>query len=295
MGNALTFKASTETIVIGWGFSTTAPTNPSSPNSATFVYHEAGFGAFGLALNKATSADYPTWASMASASSGSGNSTAPSIGNSTCTVSTPSVANSTYDYIIAGAGPAGIIVAQRLAETGKSVLLLERGQASTYATGGRSTVSWNDTVTQYDVPSMSYYLTTASDTSEYCTDTANMAGCLLGGGTMVNAFIFVPPQAADFNDKWPTGWKWSDVSASAAKLYERNPGTTMPSEDDKRYDQGAATVLQQYFASLGYSHVDAIESPDSKTAVYSYPPWDIQDGLRASPTSRWPRPSPTSS
>ncbi|PBP21408.1 GMC oxidoreductase [Diplocarpon rosae] len=286
MGNALSFQASTANIVIGWSFSKTAPTNPSSADSATFVYHEAGFGAFGLALTSATSADYPTWASYANAtapSSGAGNSTTtPSSGNATCSA-TSTVSNYTYDYIVAGAGPAGIIVAQRLAETGKSVLLLERGQASTYQTGGRSTVSWNKTVTQYDVPSMSYYLSTASDTSEYCTDTANMAGCLLGGGTMVNALMFVRPQAADFNDKWPTGWKWDQVSASAAKLYERNPGTTMASEDEKRYDMGAATVLQQYFQSLGYKHVDAIEDPDSKTAVYSYPPWDIQDGLRAGP------------
>ena len=242
MGNALTFSAATDTIVVGWGFSTTAPTNPSSADSATFVYHEAGFGAFGLALNEAGSADYATWAAMATASSGSGNSTTtPATGgsNSTCTTTT-NVANSTYDYIVAGAGPAGIIAAQRLAETGKSVLLIERGQASTYATGGRSTVAWNDTVTQYDVPSMAYYLTTASDTTEYCTDTANMAGCLLGGGTMVNALMFVPPQDADFNDKWPTGWKWGEVGASAARLYERNPGTTLASEDQQRYDQSVS-------------------------------------------------------
>ncbi|CAL3969300.1 unnamed protein product [Diplocarpon coronariae] len=288
MGNALTFQASTANIIIGWSFSRTAPTSPSSAELATFVYHEAGFGSFGLAMTSATSADYPTWASYATAASpGSGNSTttAPS-GNSTCTA-TSTVSNATYDYIVAGAGPAGIIVAQRLAETGKSVLLLERGQASTYQTGGRSTVSWNQTVTQYDVPSMAFYLSTAADTSEYCTDTANMAGCLLGGGTMVNALMFVRPQAADFDDKWPTGWKWDQVSASAVRLYERNPGTTMASEDEKRYDQGAVTILQQYFQSLGYSHVDAINDPNSKTAVYSYPPWDIQDGLRAGPVKSY--------
>ena len=107
---------------------------------------------------------------------------------------TTTVSNSTYDYIIAGAGSAGIIVAERIAETGKSVLLIEGGGVSTYATGGRDAVSWNSTVTQYDVPSLSYYLTTSSiGTSEYRTDTADMAGCLLGGGTMVNVLMFVCP------------------------------------------------------------------------------------------------------
>jgi choline dehydrogenase-like flavoprotein len=87
---------------------------------------------------------------------------------------------------------------------------------------------------------MSYYLTTASDTREYCTDTADMAGCILGGGTVVNALMFVRPQDADFNDKWPTGWKWTDVSPSADRLYERNPGTTLASADGKRYDQSVS-------------------------------------------------------
>jgi cellobiose dehydrogenase (acceptor) len=240
MGNSLSFTSSSTSLVIGWAFSQNSVTNPATASGATFVYHEAGYGDFGLTVSAAQSSSYSAWASMATVS----NSTTPGNSTTTCSGSgtniTATVSNSTYDYIIAGAGPAGIIVAERLAETGKSVLLIERGAASTYATGGRSTVSWNDTVTQYDVPSMAYYLTTASDTSEYCTDTADMAGCILGGGTMVNALMFVRPQEADFDDKWPTGWKWSDVSAAASRLYERNPGTTMASEDGKRYDQSVS-------------------------------------------------------
>jgi cellobiose dehydrogenase (acceptor) len=242
MGLDLSFDGTSSSITLGWALGTNAVTNPSSSSSASFTYHDGGFGNFGLTLSSATSASYSAWAAMASNTT-----TVGSASNSTCTSSatnvTATVSNSTYDYIVAGAGPAGIIVAERLAESGKSVLLIERGQASTYATGGRSTVSWNDTVTQYDVPSMAYYLTTASDTSEYCTDVASMAGCILGGGTMVNAMMFVRPQEADFNDKWPTGWKFSDVSASADKLYERNPGTTLSSMDKQRYDQSVSNFI----------------------------------------------------
>jgi cellobiose dehydrogenase (acceptor) len=238
-GDSYSFESTASSVTLGWAVGSSTPTNPSSASSASFTYHDTGFGNFGLTLSSAGSANYSTWAAMATVS----NSTGPSS-NSTCTSTssnvTATVSNTTYDYIIAGAGPAGIIVAQRMAETGKSVLLLEGGAASTYAQGGRSTVSWNDTVTQYDVPSMSYYLTTASDTSEYCTDTASMAGCLLGGGTMVNALMFVRPQEVDFDDKWPTGWKWSDVSSAAERLYSRNPGTTLASNDKKRYDQGVS-------------------------------------------------------
>lgn len=38
---------------------------------------------------------------------------------------------------------------------------------------------------------------------------------------------------------------------------------------------------------MGWSHVDAIQSPNLKTKVYSYPPWDIQDGLRAGPVKSY--------
>lgn len=285
MNNDYSFSDTAASLVIGWAMSARAPTSATSADSATFVFHEAGYGDFGLTLADGQSSSYETWAAMATIS----NSTTSS--NSTCSSSatnvTATVSNSTYDYIIAGAGPAGIIVAQRLAETGKSVLLIERGGASTAATGGKSVVSWNSSVTQYDVPSMSYYLTTASDTSEYCSQTADMAGCLLGGGTMVNALMFVRPQEADFDDKWPTGWKWTDVSAAADRLYARNPGTTLASKDAQRYDQSVYNTLSSFFDGFGYSHIDAIESPNSKTMAYSYPPWDIQDGLRADPVKSY--------
>ncbi|TVY38146.1 Cellobiose dehydrogenase [Lachnellula subtilissima] len=287
MGLTLSFAGNSTSITLGWALGTQSVTNPSSASTASFTYHDGGFGNFGLTLSSATSASYASWAAMATNGTGSGG----SISNSTCTSTatnvTSTVSNSTYDYIVAGAGPAGIIVAERLAESGKSVLLLERGQASTYATGGRSAMAWNDTITQYDVPSMAYYLTTASDTSEYCTDVASMAGCILGGGTMVNAMMFVRPQEADFNDKWPTGWKFPDVKASADRLYERNPGTTLSSNDKQRYDQSAWDVLSPFFRSIGYREIDAIQSPNEKTRVFSHPPWDIQDGLRAGPVKSY--------
>lgn len=171
-GDSYSFAATSTDTVIGWAVANSAVTNPSSASSASFLYHNAGFGEFGVSLSSAESADYSTWASMATVSNSSTSST-----NTTCTSTssntTATVLNSTYDYIIAGAGPAGLIVAERLAESGKSVLLIEKGTDSYYSTGGDSVVAWNSTVTQYDVPSMSYYLTSASDTSEYCTDTAN--------------------------------------------------------------------------------------------------------------------------
>ncbi|KAG9592201.1 FAD/NAD(P)-binding domain-containing protein, partial [Aureobasidium melanogenum] len=193
-------------------------------------------------------------------------------------------ANPSYDYIIAGAGPAGIIVAERLAESGASVILLERGNASTYSSGGRDSLPWNNTLTQYDVPGVRHYIKTSfSDVSEYCTDTAGNAGCILGGGTMVNQLAFIPPQPIDFDDEWPVGWKWNDVAGAAERTYSRNPGTTNPSADGIHYDQSSYSVFADFFKTQGYTPADAIAEPNRKHDVYSHAPYNVKDGLVAGP------------
>jgi cellobiose dehydrogenase (acceptor) len=270
--------------VLGWALSTDALTTPAVASS-TLTYHTAGFGAFGMTVADAKSAEYATWAAMAVASNttdpvGGGNSTTPAapVGNTTATIS-----NSTYDYIVAGGGPAGIIVAERIAESGASVLLLEGGGASLASTGNTNTLPWNSSVTMYDVPGVDYYLSTVG-TPAYCTDTADQAGCLLGGGTMVNAMMFVRPQEKDFDAKWPAGWKWADIAAAADRLYERNPGQTSGSADGIRYNNQAYDVISKFLVSNGWSHTDAIEKPNDKTDAFSYPPWSVTaDGLRSGP------------
>ncbi|KAJ4415376.1 hypothetical protein N0V82_007371 [Gnomoniopsis sp. IMI 355080] len=272
--------------VFGYAQSTTALTDTSS-SDATLNFHSAAYGEYAHSLDDGKSSKYATWAALASSTdaadisgttSGSNSTTGSSNSTSSTTTTT---SNSTYDYIVAGGGPSGIIAAERLTESGASVLLLERGPASYYSTGGDDTMSYNDTVTQYDVPAMAYYLTTASDTSEYCLDTAGMAGCLLGGSGAVNAMMFVKPPAHDFDDKWPTGWKWDDVSASADAFYERTPGFILA--NGTGVDQGAFTVMSEFLSNNGFSQTDALSSPNEKEAVFSHPPWLIRDGLRGGP------------
>ena len=275
-----TWKVSDASAVMGFAISTTALDDPSDAAGA-LNYHGAGFGGFSIDSTAAQSADYETWAAMASdavASPGSGSGSGPATGNFTTVIS-----NMTYDYIVVGAGASGLIVAERLVEAKKSVLLLEQGKASYFSSGGKATMNWNDTTTQYDVPSMAYHLTTAKETDEYCTDNAGMSGCILGGGTAVNAMMFVRPQAVDFDDKWPAGWKHSDVEAAAARLYERTPGTLTPTKDKKYVDQGAYDVLSKFFSGAGFSQVDAIAQPDKKKSVFTHPPMMITDGQRAGP------------
>ncbi|OGM47316.1 cellobiose dehydrogenase [Aspergillus bombycis] len=285
VGTPTTFGKDMDSYFFGWALSKTSPKSPAS-SDATLNYHAAGFGSFQMVLSDAKSAKYSTWASKAKASS----TTTPSASASASPSSTPSasvaptVLNSTYDYIVVGGGPAGIITAERLAETKKKVLLIERGVAPTVQMGNKNALSWNNSLTPHDVPALGSSLSKLGLLDDYlCDDTAGMAGCVLGGGTIVNALAFIHPQEADFNDKWPAGWKWDDVKDAASRLYERNPGSILPSADGKRYDYGMYNVLGGFFKGLGWRSVNQHEQPNEKHEAYGYPSWSVANGIRAGP------------
>lgn len=195
----------------------------------------------------------------------------------------------TYDYIVVGGGPSGIITAERLSEANKKVLLLERGQRGpTVETGSNHSLSWDKSLTPIDVPGLSSAVGSLDLWNEYiCDDTAGLAACVLGGGVTVNYMVFVHPPARDFNDKWPKGWKWNDVAPAAKKLYARNPGTLVPSKDDKRYDTGLYNTLSGFLNKNGWKSVDMIKQPNEKHQVYSWPSWNVQNALRAGPVKTY--------
>jgi cellobiose dehydrogenase (acceptor) len=272
--------------IMGWAFSEDPVTDPASASSA-LSYHSAGFGAFGMPLDGAKSAKFDTWAALATkGGSGTGNSTTPTMPGAGSNSTTPvtggnsTVANATYDYIVAGAGPAGIIAAERLAESGASVLLIERGGPSLASSGNTKTLDWNSSMTMYDVPAYGYYLSDVGSPA-FCTDTADQAGCLLGGGSSVNAMMYVKPQDKDFDDKWPAGWKSADVAAAADRVWKRNPGQTYGSMDGKRYNDEAYEVLSKFFAGQGWAETDFIKNPNAKKNVFGHPPWNEANGLRS--------------
>ncbi|KZM20736.1 Cellobiose dehydrogenase (acceptor) [Ascochyta rabiei] len=279
VGGTTTFTKTDENPVLGWALSSSNPTTPSDPGSA-LPYHDAGFGLYGQKASAAQSASFETWASWASAATGNGTApVTPPTGNGTSVV--PTISNSTYDVIVAGGGPAGIIAAERIAEAGLSVLLVERGPANTVALGSSEGLEWNNTLTQYDVPALGSSLSAIPGT-KICSDTASMAGCLLGGSSSINGENFIRPPERDFKN-WPAGWSWNDVSEAADRLYSRNPGTTQPSADGKHYDDMAYTTVSSYLGEQGWTELDSIKTPNEKRMVYSRPAWSITNNLRAGP------------
>ncbi|KAI6352326.1 hypothetical protein MCOR25_009457 [Pyricularia grisea] len=198
-------------------------------------------------------------------------------GNSSC------AGKQTYDHIVVGGGQAGIIAATRLAQTGKHVLLLERGVGPTVATGADNVLSWNDTLTPTDVPGLAPAVRDVGLFSKYmCPDTEGVSACVLGGAGSFNYLVYVHPPAHDFDDRWPQGWKWNDVKPAADRVYAVNPGSSIPSADGKRYDFAMYDALGSGFlASRGWKAVSQTEQPDEKHEAYSYPHWNIGNQKRA--------------
>jgi choline dehydrogenase-like flavoprotein len=123
-----------------------------------------------------------------------------------------------YDYIIAGAGTAGCILANRLsADPAKRVLLLEAG--------GRDNWIW------FHIP-VGYLFAIGNPRSDWMFKTepepglngralAYPRGKVIGGSSAINAMISMRGQAADY-DHWRqlglTGWSWDDVRQSFRRL-----------------------------------------------------------------------------
>ena len=100
---------------------------------------------------------------------------AASLTSSTYAACTPADSK-TYDYIVVGSGAGGIVVADKLSEAGKSVLLLERGPPSTGKFNGTQKPSWlsSTNLTRYDVPGLFNQIW--ADGVPSCPDTGVQAG-----------------------------------------------------------------------------------------------------------------------
>jgi hypothetical protein len=125
--------------VFGWAQGTTAPATPANPAS-TFTEHQTCKCSNIISLcnfltyltkvgNWAHVTSTPHFSNYDDFLDGKVTPTEPTTtatGPSTTTTAGPVVTATPYDYIVVGAGASGIIVADRLSEAGKKVLLIER-------------------------------------------------------------------------------------------------------------------------------------------------------------------------
>ncbi|KNG51801.1 carbohydrate-binding module family 1 protein [Stemphylium lycopersici] len=258
--------------------------------SGTWVFHNKGQGIFGAQVAPARNAKYSEWTELtggqpsgAPTPTKSGQPSAtPTTTRASC-VGTPAPTGS-YDYIVVGGGAGGIPVADKLSESGKSVLMLEKGPPSLARFGGTMGPEWatSNNLTRFDIPGLCNQIWVDS-AGVACTDIDQMAGCVLGGGAAVNAALWWKPIDIDFDYQFPAGWKSSDVKGAIDRVFKRIPGTDTPSMDGKRYKQEGYDVLSGALSADGWKNVVANNQQNEKNRTYSHSPFMYENGQRQGP------------
>lgn len=115
----------------------------------------------------------------------------------------------TFDYIVAGGGSGGCTVASRLVEAGCSVLLLEAGPRDNHPF-----IHIPGTFIRVHGTRRTWMYRTDAQAHVNGREVFIPQGRTLGGGSSVNAMIYIRGQQQDY-DEWAAagakGWSWDDV------------------------------------------------------------------------------------
>ncbi|KAH7360400.1 GMC oxidoreductase-like protein [Rhexocercosporidium sp. MPI-PUGE-AT-0058] len=126
-----------------------------------------------------------------------------------------------YDYIVVGGGTSGLTVADRLTESGKySVLVIEYGYFSSIPTLPYNPLNPIDTSPE----SLMYNITSVGTKKQ-----SVGIGCVVGGGSAINAQAFMRGTSEDY-DRWAalgggeeSGWDWDGILPYFKKSCTFNP------------------------------------------------------------------------
>ncbi|RDI77743.1 hypothetical protein Vi05172_g12266 [Venturia inaequalis] len=195
-------------------------------------------------------------------------------------------ATESWDVIVVGSGPAGIIVADRLSEAGKKTLLIEGGGGSYWTTGGRQQPVWlkGTELSRVDVPGL--YKSIYSDQGNLtCRDSIGaFGGCTVGGNSAINAGLFFQPPSSDWDQFFVDGWKSNNVQASVQKVYARLSPSEVYSADKKFYLQSGYDAAKKWLVDgLGYKNVNLNDQSDDKTKVFGRAIFEYSNGQRGGP------------
>lgn len=271
-------------LVIGWAQSFASPDDPTDPDS-TIVEHDNGYDIFGASVTPALQSSYSSWVSLATATA---TTTGIATATATTTYSSTPVPTKAYDYVVVGGGAGGITIADKLSENGASVLLIERGPPSSGRWGGKNKPAWLDgtNLTRFDVPGLCNEIWVDS-ANIACSDIDQMAGCVLGGGTAVNAGLWWKPYTLDWDVNFPKGWQTSDMSAATGRVFSRIPGTDHPSADGILYLQQGFDVVSEGLLNAGWTSVVANDVPNEKNRTFAHTPYMFSHGERGGPMATY--------
>ncbi|KFA74332.1 hypothetical protein S40288_03693 [Stachybotrys chartarum IBT 40288] len=284
-------------LFLAYALSVVDPTNTECPDDAVFVQHATQGFAYAVITPEEVHEEYSEWAALATIEppTGTCGGTPTSTGGPTPTptttrapTGTPVPTGLTYDYIVVGAGAGGIPLADKLSEAGNRVLLIEKGPPSSGRWGGRMRPAWLEgtNLTRFDVPGLCNQIWVDS-AGIACRDTDQMAGCVLGGGTAVNAALWWRPNPTDWDYNFPAGWRSSDMAAATSRVFSRIPGTQTPSTDGQLYLQQGYNVLTGGLSRAGWSNVNPFTAPGSKNRTFTRTPYMYSGGERGGPLATY--------
>src|ERR1700741_3635059 len=144
------------------------------------------------------------------------------------------------DYVVAGAGSAGCVVARRLADSGASVVLLEAGgpdRTRLVRKPGMIAIFHNVPALKKRV-GWGYY--TAPQTSALGRTIPQPRGRVLGGSGSINGMLFVRGHRQNYDDWAVPGWSYENVLSSFKRMEDWEDGAT-----DLRGAGGPVKVTRQ--------------------------------------------------
>jgi cellobiose dehydrogenase (acceptor) len=90
----------------------------------------------------------------------------------------------------------------------------------------------------------------------------------VGGGTAVNAGLYIAPPDSDWDSWGIASWSSANINQSAAALQAMcGRGESVTSTDGQLYLQSSYNAMSKWLAGAGYSEVDINGQQNSKSKV----------------------------